>query len=387
MTHRARSLLRWSAHLACLGMFGALAACAGSPPAPQSPAALPEAPALAAPAEAPAAASTPTTPAEAPASTPPAAPAGDPRFDATLSAYPYPYPVKFFEVASAGAKLRMAYLDEQAPKPNGKTVVLLHGKNFGAFYWARTIALLLEQGYRVIAPDQIGFGKSDKPRDYAYSFHALATNTRALLDSLGVDKVSVVGHSMGGMLATRFALLFPARTGQLILVNPIGLEDWLAVVPYRTVDDWYQRERKTTPDTIRDYQKAAYYDGQWSDAYEALIEPAAGQTKHPSYPEVAWASARTYDMVLTQPVVYELPRLNVPTLLIIGQRDRTALGKDAVAPEVAAKLGDYPKLSARTKAAIRGSKLVALPGIGHVPQIEAWDAYSAALTSFLAGKR
>ncbi len=58
-----------------------------------------------------------------------------------------------------------------------------------------------------------------------------------------------------------------------------------------------------------------------------------------------------------------------------------------MAPEVAAKLGDSPKLSARTKAAIRGSKLVALPGIGHVPQVEAWDAYSAALTSFLAGKR
>lgn len=373
-------------------MFGALTACAGASPAPQAPAALPEATAPAPTATPAAEATAPTegnaiTPAATPASSTASSSSADPRFDATLSAYPYPYPVKLFEVTYAGAKLRMAYLDEQAPKPNGKTVVLLHGKNFGAFYWARTIALLLEQGYRVIAPDQIGFGKSDKPRDYAYSFHALATNTRALLDSLGVDKVSVVGHSMGGMLATRFALLHPTRTSQLILVNPIGLEDWLAVVPYRTVDDWYQRELKATPDTIRDYQKAAYYDGQWSDAYETLIEPAAGQTKHPSYPEVAWASARTYDMVLTQPVVHELPRLNVPTLLIIGQRDRTALGKDAVAPEVAAKLGDYPKLSAKTKAAIRGSKLVALPGIGHVPQIEAWDAYAAALTTFLAGKR
>lgn len=333
----------------------------------------------------------PAVPSSAAASSP-AAPttgvaAGDPRFDVTLSAYAYPYPVHAFELRYGGETLRMAYLDEQAPKPNGRTVLLLHGKNFGAYYWAPTIKLLVGQGYRVIAPDQIGFGKSDKPRDYAYSFAALAANTRALLDSLGVQRAAVVGHSMGGMLATRFALLYPKQTSELVLVNPIGLEDWSVAVPYRSVDAWYERELKATPDSIRAYQKASYYDGKWTDAYEALIEPAAGQTGHPNYPQVAWASARTYEMVFTQPVVYEFSRLAVPTLLLIGQRDRTALGKDAVAPDVAARLGDYPALGAKAAAAIAGSKLVPLPGVGHVPQIEAWDAYASALTEFLAAAK
>lgn len=316
--------------------------------------------------------------------------AGDPRFDATLSQYPYPYPVQFFEVPYGGEPLRMAYMDVRpanGERSNGRAVLLLHGKNFGAFYWKRTIELLVGEGYRVIAPDQLGFGKSDKPRDYAYSFFAYAENTRALLDLLAVPKVDVVGHSMGGMLATRFALLHPERTRSLALVNPIGLEDWSAVVPYRSVDEWYAREQKATPDSIRAYQKASYYDGKWEPAYEAQIEAAAGQTQHPDYPKVAWASARTYEMIFTQPVVYELPRLAVPTLLIIGQRDRTALGKDAVAPEVARELGDYPALGAKAAAAIKGSTLVTLPGIGHMPQVEAWQEYALALRTFLAVER
>lgn len=330
-----------------------------------------------------------TTPEAASASAVPAVPgAGDPRFDATLSQYPYPYPVQFFEVPYGGEPLRMAYMDVRPEvKANGQTVLLLHGKNFGAFYWKRTIELLVGEGYRVIAPDQLGFGKSDKPRDYAYSFFALAANTRGLLDMLAVPKVDVVGHSMGGMLATRFALMYPDRTRSLALVNPIGLEDWSAVVPYRSVDEWYARERKATPDSIRAYQKASYYDGKWEPAYEALIEAAAGQTQHPDYPKVAWAAARTYEMIFTQPVVYELPRLAVPTLLLIGQRDRTALGKDAVPPEVAKQLGDYPALGAKAAAAIKGSTLVTLPGIGHVPQVEAWQEYALALKTFLAVER
>lgn len=311
----------------------------------------------------------------------------DPRFDATLSGSTYPFPVRVFELESQGERLRMAYLDEKPASPNGRVVLLLHGKNFGASYWAPTIRLLTEKGYRVIAPDQIGFGKSDKPHDYQFTFQALAENTKALLDSLGIAKVAVVGHSMGGMLATRFTLMLPERVSELVLVNPIGLEDWKTVVPYRSVDEWYARELRATPDSIREYQKKSYYDGEWKPEYEALIEPAAGQTKHPDYPKVAWCSARTYDMIFTQPVVYELPLLKAPTLLVIGQRDRTALGRDAVAPEVAAKLGDYPALGKNAAAAIPGAKLVEIPKVGHMPQIEAWDTYAAALVSFLERSR
>src|SRR5215471_2647683 len=89
--------------------------------------------------------------------------AGDPRFDAELTAYPYPFPVRFLDIASQQQTVKMAYMDVAPAQPNGHTVLLLHGKNFPASYWEPTIRFLSARGYRVIAPDQIGFGKSSKP--------------------------------------------------------------------------------------------------------------------------------------------------------------------------------------------------------------------------------
>jgi pimeloyl-ACP methyl ester carboxylesterase len=307
----------------------------------------------------------------------------DPRFDAALTAYSYPFPVRFLELASQQQSVKMAYMDVAADQPNGHTVVLLHGKNFPASTWEPTIRLLTGRGYRVIAPDQIGFGKSDKPARYQYSFAQLATSTAAVLDAAGATRVSVVGHSMGGMLATRFALMFPDRVEKLVLVNPLGLEDWKTVVPYRSIDQWYEQEKKATPESVRAYQRTSYYGGNWKPEYERLIETAIGVLGHPDYPKVAWASALTYDMIFNQPVVYEFGNLKVPTLLIIGQRDRTALGKAGLSKELAATLGDYPALGKKAAAAIPGAKLVEIPGVGHLPQVEAFDAYAQALTQFL----
>ncbi len=317
------------------------------------------------------------------AAPPPAAAPADPRFDAELTGYAYPFAVRFFEFSSQNQALKMAYMDVAAEKPNGHTVILLHGKNFAASYWEPTIRLLTARGYRVIAPDQVGFGKSSKPGAYQFSFQALAENTNALLDFAGVGPVSVVGHSMGGMLAARFALLHPSRVEKLVLVNPIGLEDWKTVVPYRSIDAWYAQELKATADTVREYQKASYYDGQWKPEYERLIEASAGVTRHPDYPKAAWCSALTYDMIFTQPVVYEFPLLKVPTLLVIGQRDRTALGRAWAPKAAAAALGDYPVLGRKAAAAIPGARLIEIPGVGHLPQVEAFPAYSEALAAFL----
>lgn len=308
----------------------------------------------------------------------------DPRFDAELSGSSYPFPVARLELKSQRQTLRMAYMDVKPSQANGKVVVLLHGKNFAAAYWRTTIDFLTARGYRVIAPDQIGFGKSSKPVAYQFSFQALAENTRALLDSLGVSRVSVVGHSMGGMLASRFSLMYPERVEKLVLVAPLGLEDWKrAGVKPRSVDEWYRAELKQTPESIREYQKKAYYAGEWKPEYEQLIQLAAGSTRHADYPKVAWCSALLYDMIWNQPVVDELPRLAVPTLLMIGLRDRTAVGAAWSAPELAQKLGDYTQLGKRAQAAIPGSRLLELPGVGHLPQVEAFDAYSRALSDFL----
>ena len=160
-----------------------------------------------------------------------------PALGVNLEGYDYPFPVKYIRLdiqGSAfheGSAYQMAYMDVQPQNPNKQTVMLLHGKNFNGAYWGETARALAAQGFRVIIPDQVGFGKSSKPDYFQYSFQQLALNTKALLDSLGVEKTAVLGHSMGGMLATRFALMFPERTTKLILENPIGLEDWKLKVP------------------------------------------------------------------------------------------------------------------------------------------------------------
>jgi len=326
------------------------------------------------------------TPAPAPRPSPASAVIGDaplPVFDPELTNYDYPRPVQVFPLHSQRQDLKMAYILAEPAEPNGRTVLLLHGKNFSAAYWEPTIRVLLGKGFRIVAPDQIGFGKSSKPAAYQFTFHALARNTRNLLDSLKIGKVSVVGHSMGGMLASRFALMYPETVESLVLVNPIGLEDWKTVVPYKSVDELYQSELNATPESIRAYEKENYFAGNWKPEYESLIEILAGWTRHPDYARVAWNAALTTDMVFTQPVLYEFPLIKAPTLLIIGQRDRTAVGK-AWAPEQAKRtLGDYPALGRKAARAIPGARLVEVNDVGHLPQVEAFDAYRKAVLDFL----
>lgn len=304
-------------------------------------------------------------------------------YDAELSTYIYPYPVHFFSLVNQGQRLKMAYMDVKPSKANGRTVVLLHGKNFCGAYWDSTAAALAQKGFRVIMPDQIGFGRSSKPASLQYSFQLLARNTKALLDSLEIRKVAVLGHSMGGMLAVRFTLMYPESTEKLVLENPIGLEDWKTVVPYQSIDQWYKGELAQNYEKIKKYQLDNYYAGQWTPAYDKWARLLAGWTVHPDYPKVAWNAALTYDMIFTQPVYYEFEQIKAPTLLIIGQRDRTALGKANAPAAVKDTLGNYPLLGKRAAGRIPSAKLVELDGIGHLPHIESFGQFRKALLEFL----
>lgn len=304
-------------------------------------------------------------------------------YDAMLTTYPYPFDVRHFDTEVQGHKQRMAYMDVGPSEKSRHAIVLLHGKNFSGAHWGRTANGLAARGYRVVIPDQIGFGKSSKPTDIQYSFHMLAHETKRLLDSVGVAEATVVGHSMGGMLATRFALMYPSFTKQLVLVNPIGLEDYAAKVPYTPVEQQAKATLEATPRSIRQYMTESYFDGQWKDEYEEVVALQAGWATGPDKQHLAWVSALTADMIFTQPVVHEFSRLKVPTLLVIGQRDRTALGKNLVPPEVAQGMGLYPELGHRAAQAIPGAQLVPLDAVGHLPHYEAFDAWMAALTKFL----
>jgi pimeloyl-ACP methyl ester carboxylesterase len=300
-----------------------------------------------------------------------------------LQDFAYPFPVHYLPLTLQKQNLRMAYMDLKPSKPNGKTVLLLHGKNFNGAYWDSTAMVLSQNGFRVIMPDQIGFGKSSKPASFQYSFHLLAKNTKILLDSLHVNKVAILGHSMGGMVASRFVLMYPERVEKFILEDPIGLEDYKLKAPYQSVDELYQNELKQDYTKIKNYQLESYYGGQWKPQYDKWVNMLAGWTKNPGYPVIAWNSALTSEIIYAQPVVYELEKITVPTLLIIGQRDRTAIGKALVSEEVRKTMGNYPELGRLTHQRIKNSKLVELDNVGHLPHIERFDLFIEPLLSFL----
>lgn len=300
------------------------------------------------------------------------------KFSARLDGYSYPYEVKIFSFSEQRQLLEMAYMDVMPLGSPKGTIVLMHGKNFSGYYFAEVIKKLSGLGYRVVVPDQIGFGKSSRPENYQYSLHGLAANTAQLLAAIGVEKFYLWGHSMGGMLATRFALMYPQRVEKLFLINPIGLEDWKIMVPYRKIHDLYQDELASTPEKIKSYQQQVYFDGQWKPEYDRLIEVPLKQLKGEDFPKLAWISALTTEMVFTQPVYYEFKNLKTPTVLVLGQRDRTAVGKNWACEEIKPQLGLYPKIGEEVAKMIPKAKLIKLDNLGHVPFIEDenrfWDS-------------
>ena len=310
-----------------------------------------------------------------------------PSYGPELEGFDYPYDVQHFSFDSERQSLQMAYMDVKPDQPNGQTVVLLHGKNFCSATWEPTIKDLVAAGYRVIAPDQIGFCKSSKTASYQFTFKELASNTHALLTKLGVQKPVIVGHSTGGMLAAYYALLYPKEVSHLVMVNPVGLEDWTAKgIPPITVDQWYARELKVSAARIKAYEKSTYYAGKWEDRYDRWVDMLAGLNNGDGKEVVAWDSALIYDMILTEPVVYRFGEISVPTLLMIGQKDTTAIAKDFAPPDLRPKLGNYPALGKAAAKAIPGAKLVEFPDLGHAPQMSDPVGFDKALIAGISSK-
>jgi pimeloyl-ACP methyl ester carboxylesterase len=296
----------------------------------------------------------------------------------------YPHPVNFLPVTNDGQALAMAYMDvPPSTRPNGKVVVLMHGKAFGGYYFEHVIEALITAGYRVVVPDQIGWGKSSKP-DIHYSFHLLAANTAALLDHLGVGKVAVLGHSTGGMTATRFTLMNPDRVTHLVLEDSLGLADYRVGIPPQSEETLYDHELRWTDPTIICSYVAGYFVHPDPKVYEPLAEVLIRVTLSADYPRWARASALTFQMIYQQPVRYEYCRIAPPTLLIVGAEDHVVPLGNYAPPDEAARLGDFTALSEAAARDIPNAKRVVIPDCGHIPHIEHPAQFLDAFAPFLA---
>jgi pimeloyl-ACP methyl ester carboxylesterase len=284
----------------------------------------------------------------------------------TLDDVPYPYPVSYLPMTLYGQDVRMAYMDV-APdgQANGRTVVLLHGMNFFGEYWTGTIDVLRKQGFRVVVPDQIGFGRSSKPI-IPYNFHDMALNTRKLLQHLGISKAAIVGHSMGGMLTARFAASYPDMTERAVIYNPIGLTDPRWERPWRSTEEAYKQTLGLTYQQA--YQGIArYFVTGWKPEYEKYVRIHYAWTLSGDWPRFAMVRTLVQQMTYLDPVVYDWPHIKVKTLVLGGDKD------GANFPERAKHIAD----------SIPGAELVLIPGIGHVPHFEAPDLFYKALLKFL----
>src|SRR5215211_5773760 len=169
----------------------------------------------------------------------------------TCDECPYAYPSKYLDLKVYTQDVRISYMDV-APQgtANGRTVVLLHGNNFGGFYFKPIIDALTKEGFRVIVPDQIGYGRSSKPIA-PYNFNSQARNTFLILQHEKIERAMLVGHSMGGMLAARLATQYPKAIERVVIYNPIGLTDGRFDRPMAPIDESYQQTLKSDYTSIR----------------------------------------------------------------------------------------------------------------------------------------
>lgn len=300
-----------------------------------------------------------------------------------LEGYAYPYPVRSFGVLSGGEQLTMAYMDVAPAQPNGRTVVLLHGRNFPSSYWAPVIKMLSEAGYRVVAPDQIGFGKSSKPTGDLH-FDDLARNTVALLDKLAIAKADIVAHSLGGMLGVRLARAYPDRVDHLVLTAPIGLEDYRLYVPPTPTETIIANEDKLTAEGYRKQLETNYALKLPPDQVTPFIDARFNIKGSPDYPRWLRAFVASAQMIYREPVAHEIPLISRPTLFIMGADDHNAPGKPNAPEPLRAKMGQNAELAKKLAAEMPSARAEVLPNTGHLVFLEAPDRYRQLLLDFLA---
>jgi pimeloyl-ACP methyl ester carboxylesterase len=289
---------------------------------------------------------------------------------------PYPHPVSYLNLMLYGQDVRMAFMDvPPTGQPNGHTVVLLHGNNFAGFYFGGPIDVLRKQGFRVVVPDQIGYGRSSKPI-IPYNFHDWARNTRLVLQSLKIDKAMIVGHSMGGMLAARFATQYPNMTERLVLYNPIGLLDPRFERPWESTDEAYKRTLAATYPTIRAaiMRYVAHNAGAWTPEFERYTRYRYAWTLSADWPRLAMVQTLINQVQYLDPVVNDWEHIQAPTLLFGGAED--------VLPGSAAVFRQRMQFVAERIPNGRG-RLHLIPGLGHVPHLEAPEKTYAPLVAFL----
>jgi len=245
---------------------------------------------------------------------------------------------------------------------SGPVVVLLHGMGGNTANWAFQMPALAQK-YRVIVPDMVGFGRSDKPF-INYRIGTYADFLDKFLDELKVEKASLVGNSMGGWISALYALQRPARVERLVLVDAAGFR------PPKEFDlAALSGLNPSTREGVRQLALLIFANKQIA-ANDAAIDQMLAQRISAGDGHVIRALTesihRGEDMLDGR-----LGAIKHPTLIVWGRDD----GLTPLARE-----------GERFKREIAGSQLVVFDNCGHIPQVEKAAEFNAAVLKFLAGE-
>lgn len=279
----------------------------------------------------------------------------------------YPYPVSYMDFRVYNQDARLAYMDVAPSGPaNGRTVIFHHGGLYYGWYWEKQIAALSEAGYRVIAKDRLGWGKSSKPV-IPYSINLWASNTARLMDHLGIEQAAVVGHSIGGQMVTRFAFLYPERTTHLVTVNQVGLTDRRKGRGFQPLTG----EVDTSPDMDEVYAGLLRWADDnyvnWQPEFAEHMRIRYGNRLSGDWPRMAYVSRLTGQMRGMDTVVNDWQHIETRTLILGGAEDYPTYAEEA---RHAAEI--FPN-----------GEVVNIPGIGHNPHEEVPEIVNAELIRFL----
>ena len=302
-----------------------------------------------------------------------------------LEGFAYPYPVHLLPLVNDGEQLRMAYMDVAPAQPNGRVVVLLHGRNFPSSYWAPVIKTLTDAGYRVVVPDQVGFGKSSKPTGELH-FDTLARNTIALLDHLQIARADIVAHSLGGMLGVRIARAYPARVAHLLLAAPIGLEDYRFYVPPTPTEKILESEDKLTAEGYRKQLETNYSLKLPPDQVTPFIDARFNIKGSADYPRWLRAFVSSGQMIYREPVVHEIPLITEPTLFIMGADDHNAPGRPNAPEALRPKMGRNAELAQALAAKMPDARAEVIANAGHLVFLDAPQKFDELMLAFLGSR-
>ncbi len=258
----------------------------------------------------------------------------------------------------------ISYLDEGTGEP----VILLHGIPAWGYLWHALTPALAKQN-RVLAPDLLGFGYSDKSDCFDRSIARQAEMIDAWMDKIGIERAHIVAHDIGGGVALRLATLFPHRVMRLCVMNTVCYDSW----PIEAMLQFGHPEtrRKLSAASAITMLKGALKQGFAKSPDEEMLDSLLA----PYTTEVGKLSlirnAAALDTNLTTEITALLPKIEAPTLILWGEDDLFQLVK-------------YGERLARD---IPGAQLVRVKDARHFLMLDQPDEVAEHVSAFLKGER